>query len=245
MNQISPDFLARSRVAFRANQPPSLAELRCQVEADMTLNNTERRDLLSALNRLPIWFDRQLSAIPATPTALRNLFAGASAAQLDLATKTLANVRSLVGRVVRRYGPTQTPITRRIPLEPVWRSLLDSIVVPHHRHALGRLAAYCSVMEIPPTEVDKATLLGLCAALEAEELLKNPRAILKNSIGTWNRCGRLIEDWPRVVLESPFKKPPVTLPLSAFPACFQEDVARWQDKVTEEYTLDDDAPSNH
>ena len=242
MNQIGPDFLARSRVAFRANQPPSLAELRCHVEADRSLNKTERRDLLSALNRLPIWFDRPLAAIPATPIALRELFAGASAAKLDLSPKTLANVRSLVGKVVMRYGPPQTPITRKIPLNPVWRSLLDGIVVPHHRHALGRLAVYCSVMNIPPTEVGKATLLGLHAALEAEEWLKNPRAIVKNSISTWNRCGRLIEDWPGVVLESPFKTLPVTLPLSAFPTCFQEDVARWQDKVTEEYTLDDDAP---
>ncbi len=80
MNQISPDFLARSRVAFRANQPPSLAELRSRVEADTTLDKTERRDLLSALNRLTTWFARSLTAIPATPTALRELFAGASAA---------------------------------------------------------------------------------------------------------------------------------------------------------------------
>ena len=242
MNLVSPDILARSRVAFRANQPPSLAELRSRVEADTTLNKTERRDLLSALKRLPAWFGRPLAAIPATPAALRELFVGASAAKLNLATKTVANVRSLVVQVVTRYGPPRTPITRKIPLDPIWRGLIDRIVVPHHRHALGRLAAYCSVMEIPPGEVDKATLLGLHAALEAEELVKNPRAIVKNTISSWNRCRRLVEDWPDVILNSPFKKAPVTLPLSAFPEPFQEDVARWRAMVTDEHSLDDDAP---
>ena len=242
MNIVSPDFIARSRAAFSANQPPSLAELRSLVEADGTLGKTERRDLLSALNRLPAWFGRPLTTIPATPPALRELFAGTSAAKLDLAPKTYANVRSLVGKVVTRYGTLQMPITRKIPLVPVWRDLLDRIVVPHHRHALGRLAVYCTVMKISPAEIDKATLLGLHAALEAEELIKNPRAIVQNTISSWNRCRRSLEHWPNVVLESPFKKTPVTLPLSAFPACFQEDVARWLAKVTDEHSLDDDAP---
>ena len=242
MNISNHDFLAHSREAFRANKPPTLAELRSRVEADRTLDKTKRRDLLSALNRLPTWFGRPLAAIPATPTALRDLFAGASAAKLDLATKTLANVRSLVVQVVTRYGPPQIPITRKIPLDTVWRDLLDRIVVPQHRHALGRLAAYGSVMKIPPTEMETTTLLGLHHALIAEELVVNPRNIIKNTISSWNRCRHSLEQWPNVTLESPFKKPPVTLPLSTFPAPFQNDVARWQAKVTDEYSLDDDAP---
>ncbi len=238
MNLVSPDFLARSRVAFRANQPPTLAELRGRVEADTTLDKTERRDLLSALNRVPAWFGRPLAAIPATPTALRELFAGASAAKLNLATKTLANVRSLVVQVVTRYGPPGTAVTRKIPPDPIWRGLIDRIVVPHHRHALGRLAAYGSVMKIPPKAVETTTLLGLHHALVAEELVKDPRSIIKNTISSWNRCRRRVEDWPDVILESPFKKLPVTFPLSTFPVTFRDDVNRWKTKVTAEHSLD-------
>lgn len=242
MNLISPDFLARSQAAFLGNQPPSLADLRNMVEGDKTLNKTERRDMLSALNRLPVWYGRPLTAIPATPTALRELFAGTSAAKLDLATKTVSNVRSLVGKVVMRYGSPQLPITRRIPLDPIWRDLLDSIAVPHHRHALGRLAVYCTVMKILPTEVETNVLHGLHHALIAEEFIKGPRSIIKNTISSWNRCRRSLNHWPEVVLCSPFKQPPVTLPLSAFPVSFQEDVAGWRVKVTDERSLDDDAP---
>ena len=97
-----------------------------------------------------------------------------------------------------------SPITRTIPLDTVWRDLLNHIVVPHHRHALGRLAAYCTVMEIPPKAVDTTTLLGLHAALEAEELVKSPRTIVGHTISSWNRSHRSLEQWPRVVLESPF-----------------------------------------
>ncbi len=243
MNQISPDFLARSRDAFHANQPPTLAELRSRVEADTTLGKTKRRDLLSALNRLPTWFERPLAAIPATAKDLRELFDGTTAPRHNLAPKTVANVRSLVVQVVTRYGPPQMPITRKIPLDTEWRNLLDRIVVLHNRHALGRLAAYASVMNISPAEVVTTTLLGLHRALEAEELVKDPRSIIKNTITSWNRCRRQVNGWPDVILESPFKKRPVTFPLSTFPVTFRDDVNRWKTKVTDEHSLDEDAPA--
>jgi len=242
MNYISPDFLVRSRTAFSANRPPTLAELRSRIEADSSLSATQRRDLLYALNRLPIWFGRPLAATPATPTALRELFADTSAAKFDRSDKTLANVRSLVGQVVTRYGPPRTAFTCKISLTPAWRALLDRIAMPHYRHALGRLAAYGSAMEIAPEAVDGTTLLGLHEALVAEEMVKNPRIILKNTISGWNRCRRSVAGWPDVVVGSPFKKSPVTFPLAAFPVSFQEDVKLWVNKVTEEASLDDDAP---
>ena len=242
MHVTSPEFLARSRDAFLLNRPPTLAEIRCLIEADTSLGLARRRDLLSALNRLSAWFSRPLAAILGVPPGLRGLFADISAAKLGVSEKTLANVRSLAGQAVKLYGPPQMAVTRNIPLDSVWRSLLDRTVVPYHRHALGRLAAYSTVMKIRPVEMDTTVLLGLHGALEAEELIKNPRAIVKNTISSWNRCRRSVEGWPDVVLESPFKKPPVTLPLSAFPARFQEDVARWQAKVTDENSMDDDAP---
>ena len=44
-------------------------------------------------------------------------------------------------------------------------------------------------------------------------------------------------------LVSPFKKVPVTLPLSAFTQSFQNDIAKWVKQVTEEDSDDDDAPA--
>lgn len=242
MNYVSPGFLAQSHRAFDANRPPTLADLKSRVEADLSLDSILRRDLLSALNRLPGWANRPLAEISATPTAVRELFDGVSAAKAGVSAKTVKNVRSLVGKLMERYGAPLTAVTRKVPPTPAWRALLDSIVVSHHRHALGRLATFSSVMEIAPPEVTTTTLLGLHHALDAEERVKSPRSIIENTISNWNRCRRSVQGWPDVVLESPFKKPPVTLTLSAFPASFQKDVARWQTQVTDEVSLDDDAP---
>jgi integrase len=73
-------------------------------------------------------------------------------------------------------------------------------------------------------------------------VVKNPRSILKNTISNWNRCRRTVSEWPDIVLSSPFKTQPFTLPLSAFSEEFRSDVAKWVDLMTNPDPLDDDAP---
>ena len=106
------------------------------------------------------------------------------------------------------------------------------------------LATFCCVMAIEPTAVDQTTITGLYAALEAEELVKQPKAILKNTINAWNRCRRVVPGWPSVALRSPFKRAPETLPLSAFPTNFQADVASWRAAVTDTDELREDSTGN-
>ena len=86
-------------------------------------------------------------------------------------------------------------------------------------------------------------LLGFFEALEAEEIVKNPRRLLKHTIAHWNICGRQVAGWPDIVLSSPFKQEPISMPLSAFPAVFQADVERWRQRLLDPDFLDPDAPA--
>jgi integrase len=161
----------------------------------------------------------------------------------DVAEKTLANIRAAVTRAVRQYGDVRPPITRRIEFAPHWRALLDRIPVAYQRQALHRLAAFCSVMGVAPAQVGRETLLGLHAALEAEEFVKTPRRLLKSTITNWNRCVRTVPNWPQIRLTSPFKVVPYTLPLAAFPMSLQAEVQTWASRMTDPDPLDLDAPA--
>lgn len=241
MKTIDPKFLERSRDVFVSVAGISLQDLRSRVTAQASGN--ARRDMLSALDTAARIFGRPLDAVRATPAAVRDLFGGRAAAEVGLSPKRLANVRSDVAKALRLYGEPPAAITKRIPLNLAWADLLGAVEVKHHRMALARLTAFCSAMEIMPELVGSGTLLGFHAALEAEEVVKNPRKLLKMTIAMWNMCRRRVPGWPAVMLSSPFKTAPYTLPLSAFPTSFQQDVETWVERVTHPDPLDPDAPS--
>jgi hypothetical protein len=213
MTHISSNFLEQSRLAFTSNAIPMLADIHARVQADPGLGAVERRDLMSAFNRVATWTDESLATIPATAPSLRALFKKLAPGGLGVSQKTIANIRSLVLQAVQRHAAGHLQLTKRIPLAPEWDALLGTVPVEYRRQALLRLATFSTVMQVPPNAVCAEILMGLHAALEAEEMVKAPRSILKNTISAWNSCRRKIAGWPQVSLSSPFKKKPVTLPL--------------------------------
>ncbi len=243
MQYVDPTFLARSRAAFLSGNQATLVDVKRLAEDDKYLTGTQRRDLVSALNRVEQVFESPLEKLEASPRRVRELFASRSAAQLNLSEKTFANIRSLVVQALERYAPPALPLTRRIPITPSWQVLLDRIETAYQRQALYRLATYSTVMGIVPEEVTPRTLLGLFEALEAEETIKNPKSILKNTISNWNRSTRTVPGWPQVHLSSPFKREPYALHLRAFPVSFQADVALWRERMANPDPLDEEAPA--
>ncbi len=243
MQHVSPNFLNRSRQAFGNSKPVTMAAIKEIVSADTMLTLTQRRDLLSALNRIQDLFRVRLETLDATADRMRRLFSSATANQLRVSEKTLANVRSLVAKALRRYSQALPPITKRVPLDTSWTNLLGLIPVKFQRCALSRLGRYCSAMQIAPDQVTRETLFGLHAALEAEEVIKNPRSLLRNIVSNWNRSRRNISGWPQIGLSSPFRTDPFTLPLSALPRELQQDIACWQERALRPDPLDEEAPA--
>ena len=241
MKSVDPKFLDRSREVFASVAALSLDDLRGRVAAGETGN--ARRDMLSALDTAARVFGRPLSSVRATPAAVRDLFGRTAAAEIGISPKRLANVRSDIVKALRLYGETVKAITKRIPLAAAWSDLLATITTKHHRMALARVASFCTAVEIAPTSVGPEALLGFHAALEAEEVVKDPRKLVKWTVAIWNMCRRGVPGWPDITLSSPFKTEAYTMPLSAFPESFQQDVRTWVARVTEPDPLDPDAPS--
>ncbi|MEQ9448213.1 MAG: hypothetical protein RLN70_04795, partial [Rhodospirillaceae bacterium] len=120
---------------------------------------------------------------------------------------------------------------------------MDRIAIKSRRMGLQRFACYCSFMRIPPDQDHRDSLLGFHAALDAEDVVKDPRKTLKHTIALWNMCRRTVPGWPNVVLSSPFKGKPFALELTDFPMSFQADIDRWAKRVSKPDPFDPRAPA--
>ena len=143
---------------------PSLAAVRDRVEAGLA--GTERRDTLSAFNVLAARLGIDLATIPATALAMRQLFEAAGPVALQVGPRRYANVRSLVGRAVLRFG------VQRSAHRPAGRS--DArLGRPAGERRAGRLR--------PQAEPARALLLGrghrprVGSRRDAARLLRRPR----------------------------------------------------------------------
>src|SRR4051812_18683411 len=121
MQYVDPTFLARSRVAFVSDNQATLADVKRLAEDDQHLTAAQRRDLVSALNRVAQVFETPLETLGAIPRRVRELFASKSAAQVNLSEKTFANIRSLIVQALERYAGPTVPLTRRITIAPSWQ----------------------------------------------------------------------------------------------------------------------------
>ncbi|MBP1807661.1 site-specific integrase [Rubellimicrobium aerolatum] len=217
----------------------SLAQVLCAVEAQ--LEGAVRRDTRSAfaaLERAGV----DLIGTLATPDRVRTVLDGLSPGSLGVSEKRLANIRSLVVGAVKQFGQRRICITREIPPSPEWVELLASIPERNLRWGLGRLACFCTVKGTRPEGVQVETLQGLFAALEAEELVKDPCNTLKHTIAVWNICRKRVPGWPDIRLASPSKTAPAMLSLEAFPASFRADVIAWEERMRHPDLLDPTAP---
>lgn len=240
MTYMDPKFLDRSRAVFAEKARPSLADVCALVDAEFT--GTRRRDLLSGFNTLTRVMGIDLSHISATPRAVRTLLARHNAVELGLTERRWRNVRSGVVSAVRMFGSVPSAITQHVPINAVWTDLLGRVIAKHHRHALARLARFCSAMGILPEAVDRATLLGFYEALVAEELIRDPRTKLKHTIAIWNICRRQVPDWPDIRLASPFERDVITLSLEHFPDSFRVDLEAWCARLLSPDPMDPSAP---
>jgi len=212
------------------------------VACEGSLAGIALRDTSSAFRFLDAQCGVDLATTLARPEEVRRIFAGLSPARLGIGDKRFANIRSLIGAAVKRFGMRRTWITREIPLNYVWQDLMESVTDRQHRWGLSRLACYCTVKGIAPAQVNVETLLGLHAAIESEALSKDPRNLLKHIIAVRNMCCRRVPSWPGSPLSSPFKTEPFMMPLEAFPETFQQEAAAFEARMPNPDPLDPKAP---
>lgn len=147
--------------------------------AEVELEGSALRDTRSAFQCLISKLDLDPETTPATLRALREILGALTPGLLGVSEKRLANIRSLVTRAVERFGMSRSVLGRRVTLAPEWEALLARAEPQEYRHGLNRFASFCSATGIAPERVGIETLRYFHDALEAECLVRHPRAVLK------------------------------------------------------------------
>jgi integrase len=149
----------------------TLADVIAAISAHPELGSRERRDLLSALNRLSVLTRSPAATIPLDIGVIRDLLGTIKPAAVGLSARTIRNVRSGVFRAVERSGLLPVWRNQKADWSEDWKRLHDtfgSTGRPSHQfHVLRRFATWCSVAGIAPAAVDDDVLARFAAEMEA------------------------------------------------------------------------------
>ena len=210
----------------------TLADVMTNIELAPNLSRTRRRDLRSDVATIGRWLDLPLASIKADMAELRDRLAKLHHVQIGVSEKRVRNAISNVTAALK-LSPTG-PVTRRRKRQrsPAWQALLASCTQDWERYRLANLATFCSGRGIAPTGVDDAVMAAFREHLDATKLRKDPAAAVGMAIQTWNNLVKADDMQGLQALTSAKSAKRWTTPLSEFPVSFQEDLARWLDRLS-------------
>jgi hypothetical protein len=118
--------------------------------------------------------------------------------------------------------------------------------------SLLRFLHFLDAEKIPPDAVDRATFSAYQAHCAAFALKYHPANLARGALRNWNWAHQNVPDWPGTPVNS-VRTETFTPRLTAYPQSFQDDVARYADRLHGrdlEYIFtrevaEPDAPDNH
>ena len=195
-----------NRNAFARPGSLSLAEMRNRIASDYGIETQRRRDLVSALETFGEWCDRPLDLIPAEMGFIRKVCESLHPVHLNVSTRRIQNVRSLIKAAFRLVGvSTQLP-PRTTALACEYEKLWDMLKGDRYaRTSLSSLFRYCSAKGIAPQKINDQVTTDYLVALETESLIKDPRTHHQIACKVWNTKSKQHRDtgWPDIELNVP------------------------------------------
>ncbi len=227
---------------FLAGDAPTLSHVMAHILKDPGLTPARRRDVASSLRTLARALGRELREVPAATDWLRARLKGLHHEQIGLSKKRWQNVRSDLGFALERAGH----LVRHSYLAPIsdaWTDVMGRCE-ERQRWNLSRLARFCSALQVGPDDVDDDVIARFHHALDQGSLLKDPAQVVRNTIGAWNKAHEAVAEWPGTSLTPlPSRRETYSLPWSAFPKSFVDDLELWLSHLAGEDLLADSGPS--
>ena len=185
---------------------PSLADLRCQIEARHDLPLLRRRDMASAIRTLAGWFNLPEENVPASAKFIREKLERVHAITASVSPRRIQNVRSLVLAAMREVGLSTKLAPYASPFSAEWQCLWDLLDGDTYaKTELSRFLRFCSAQGIVPRAVNDTVSAQFLAAIEAESLLVKPKTRHQSMCRVWNRMMETHAQagWPQVHLSVP------------------------------------------
>ncbi len=217
---------------FISSEAPSMADVLDRLDGVAGLSPTWLRDLKSAIRSIARLIGRRPEELPANINWLHIRLRRVQPAEHDLSKKRFANIKSDALKALEMTGCSRERSDWLREPTPAWQTLFERIIDKHDQWKLTQLAQYCSALGIEPTDVTDQHIVGLQRALTEESFINRPEHVAINAAKTWNRLRQEIEGWPDIELSRPpLMREPWTLPLETFSQSFQDDVARWIERL--------------
>lgn len=80
-------------------------------------------------------------------------------------------------------------------------------------------------------------------AMERETFVKRPKVVHGDAVRLWNRAAEQIDGWPDTRLTVPSYRQTYTLPWSAFPHSFRNEVETWLSRLRGDDLLEEEGPN--
>lgn len=193
-----------------------------RVKADPDLPATRRRDIVSSINRLVTLSGRSVK-IEASFPVLRGALRQIERTATDLSPKSISNMKSLVKSALERYGAvTRAPLKKH--LAPDWRALRDRLPTDAYVRGLSNFMHWCSQEGIAPDAVNDDVTTAYFEYLAESSFNRKPRAVYRRVCMLWSKAADEIPDWPTGTVTVPNFRDRISLPMSAFPESFREDL---------------------
>ncbi len=202
---------------------PTLAAAIAAVTSWTDLTPKQQAFLKAKLRRVADLLGDPAALIVLSPSFVRTRLLCPSPSAFGLSENTFRSYRSAVRLAMERMDVIDAC---DMPLAPAWRALLDPLG-SRQKAPLAKLADFCALRSIEPDEITNEIFAAFTQWLEARTLVAKPKRLAGSCRRAWNRFAASVPGWPAIQIEAPSDRHQYILPLEAFTAAFQADLARF------------------
>lgn len=200
--------------------PGYMSDLIQRIQQDTELTARDRRDRISAIQRLCRFAGAATETVQASPPEVNRLLEKLSPAFCDITPKAYANLISLIRGALYRYQPDPRST---VALPPTWQTLVDAAGKTRRLTVLRRFIRFCVSKGWTPQDVDNAKIALYEAMLKTDVILSDTCHI-RNVVTAWNRGSKVVPGWPaqRLSLAKPTRR--FTRDWDEFPKSLRDDL---------------------
>ncbi len=227
------------RLSIPSGGPPKhLQGLLEFIDSTSLCNPRQAREMASAIRSFGAWTGRSLAVLPTDLNALRRHLSALYPEALGVSRGRFANVKALLNKalVMACVKPTNRSVAA--VLSPAWTACFVKLDDRYLRTSLTPFARFCSAAGIEPDGVSDAVADCYLAHLEMTALVKKPATTHQTVCRVWNKVVGRVAGWPPVRLVVPNRAQTYTLPLTAFPQSFQDELEDHLQRISSNEPID-------
>jgi hypothetical protein len=176
---------------FHDSEVPSLAEALRQFECLPRETSSRKARVRTAVRTFSRLIAKGAEQIPARPNLVMHQFARVKKAPNSLSSKSISNCKSELRYLMETLG-ISTPRSWFRPLSAEWATLRDQINECDRGRKvsrfckLSRLAAFCSGLDVTPSQITDETVAAFQHALTESVEVDRPLTKVREAVRAWN-----------------------------------------------------------